>query len=737
MGREQYWAKLVRPPWRLTIICTIYLVLSAGTNLLVPPGEAPDEPEHIAYVQFLLREGRLPKVDLDSSASEFHQPPLFYMLAAIPGALLPESRLQVDQPLNPLSYSPADSNPDNKNRFVHGPDTADPWGRDAYPIHLLRLASTAFGLAGIILTYRAARKVLPRYPQLWPAAAAILAFNPQFILMTSVVNNDAAVPAAVALTLWLGALALEDGSWRPALYLGLVIGGSILLKPTFLPLAGVGLWATAWVPLRTRQWPRLAGRVALCGLALALLSGWWFARNLLLYGDLLATGPHSQIYGQPVYQSLPEFLRAIWASFRGFWANLAWGNYLLPPLAYGALAVATILAAVGGALALRDVDRDRRPLALLLLSIGMAGAGFAILYAYIAPFPSGRLLFTAAPALAIWFAMGLHRLHRALPATFTLGLLGLSLYVLFFLIAPAYQLPLAGESALAQASHKLRVDVAGQIELVAYDLSPTRVRTGEPAQVTLYWRALQDGSLPLVTTIQLLTRSSLQRILQVDKLSGSSMYPADLWQAGDLIVETVELPVPENSPAPVTTDVALIVNKLDAPGSLPIKEADARLLNAQTIILGELHIVDGQSPAPSVSVDYDLGDSIKLTGYDLSLDDAKATADLRLHFQSLRPTAVDYTVFAHIVDGSGHLVAQHDGQPSGGDFPTSDWRPGDTLVDSISLSLPGGLAGDYQLLVGMYQLETGNRLPVTGQDGRLLADGAIPLVLTSSKPGSQ
>jgi hypothetical protein len=68
-----------------------------------------------------------------------------------------------------------------------------------------------------------------------------------------------------------------------------------------------------------------------------------------------------------------------------------------------------------------------------------------------------------------------------------------------------------------------------------------------------------------------------------------------------------------------------------------------------------------------------------------------------------------------LLDANGGAVAQHDGRPKGGGYPFSVCDAGEVVVDEHPLTLPAGFpAGDYRLRVGLYRLETGERLPVEG-----------------------
>ncbi|HEY3081430.1 MAG TPA: glycosyltransferase family 39 protein [Chloroflexota bacterium] len=82
-----------------------------------------------------------------------------------------------------------------------------------------------------------------------------------------------------------------------------------------------------------------------------------------------------------------------------------------------------------------------------------------------------------------------------------------------------------------------------------------------------------------------------------------------------------------------------------------------------------------------------------------------------LHFAPRGPYPRDLTVFVHLIDAAGAIVAQHDGPPCGGGCPTSSWSDGDAIVDEHPIELPGTLPeGRYQLVVGLYDAATGERV---------------------------
>jgi hypothetical protein len=95
----------------------------------------------------------------------------------------------------------------------------------------------------------------------------------------------------------------------------------------------------------------------------------------------------------------------------------------------------------------------------------------------------------------------------------------------------------------------------------------------------------------------------------------------------------------------------------------------------------------------------------------------------------------DYTVFVHLVGAHGQPLAQVDSQPLAGIYPTSFWSVGERLTDPYLLYIPPDLPpGEYELLVGMYLLSTGARLPVLGVDGQVLGDSISLGPVTVEKP---
>jgi hypothetical protein len=87
------------------------------------------------------------------------------------------------------------------------------------------------------------------------------------------------------------------------------------------------------------------------------------------------------------------------------------------------------------------------------------------------------------------------------------------------------------------------------------------------------------------------------------------------------------------------------------------------------------------------------------------------TYPINLAWGLASPVTQDYQTFVHLRDAANHTVAQADGPPLAGWYPTSWWEVGEKVVDTRTFALPDEVApGQYQLVVGWYDLTSGQRL---------------------------
>jgi hypothetical protein len=118
-----------------------------------------------------------------------------------------------------------------------------------------------------------------------------------------------------------------------------------------------------------------------------------------------------------------------------------------------------------------------------------------------------------------------------------------------------------------------------------------------------------------------------------------------------------------------------------------------------------------ERPEVGVPVEALFGDTLRLLGYDLQR--AGEALELTLHWQAVRRMEVSYKFFVHLLDAeTGELAAQVDVMPRNWGYPTRWWGQGEFVSDEIRLSVSDVAHGTYRLAIGVYDPETGARLPV-------------------------
>jgi hypothetical protein len=135
-------------------------------------------------------------------------------------------------------------------------------------------------------------------------------------------------------------------------------------------------------------------------------------------------------------------------------------------------------------------------------------------------------------------------------------------------------------------------------------------------------------------------------------------------------------------------------------------------------------------PSEPIPLDIRLGSDISLQGYQIVRRSVSPgqILNLALYWQALEQPDRNYKVFVQLLSPEGQLVAQRDSQPLDGFHPTSTWHPDEEITDRYGLLLPDVLPpGAYQLVVGMYDGETSQRLQVSGED---IQAGADMILLT-------
>jgi 4-amino-4-deoxy-L-arabinose transferase-like glycosyltransferase len=464
----------------LGLIVVTYVALATLDATRVPIWNAPDEPAHFNYVKSIAVDHALPilqpgdydqalleqlthdKFPPDQSVAtlryESHQPPLYYVLAA-PALALTQSRSIRTQ------------------------------------VIALRLVTIAIGALFILACFRLARLVFPGSSALPLAAAAFVAFIPMHLFMSAAVDNDALAELMLGLTLIVAIEALQaKGDSRDDVRAGVIAGLAILTKlvaAVSIVLVALGfLGAALLAPNRARALRQLPVRLVRAGMVTLVLSGWWVARNLIVYGwrDPFGLRRHAVVVvGQPPTGLLnPTLARQMLLTlFHSFWGQFGWMGIPFADRTYDVIAAGSALVFLGmilfcwrmiltghdphpnplpegegtGPLAMRwKAPRLRGEVRAQSVDVvapwrrwafGLLGAEVALVVVGVVFYnlqylqPQGRYLFPTLPALAIFAVAGVAEIIREryvglVLVLASLALVWLAVFSLFDVIGPGF-----------------------------------------------------------------------------------------------------------------------------------------------------------------------------------------------------------------------------------------------------------------------------------------------------------
>ncbi|MBE7530680.1 MAG: hypothetical protein HND44_23510 [Chloroflexi bacterium] len=232
-----------------------------------------------------------------------------------------------------------------------------------------------------------------------------------------------------------------------------------------------------------------------------------------------------------------------------------------------------------------------------------------------------------------------------------------------------------------------------------------------PHHVMLIWQAVAAPTSRYAVVVTLADAQG--RPLHVVVNDAPGYMSTSHWQPGQLTRDVYDLPLPEQ-PAPAGYTVWVGLQDVVTGEEVTLSDAES----GTAVPVGRF-----KTPPPILNVadtqGVIFGEAIRLQQADVPDQVAVGELlELRLVWESLATVAADYTVFVHFLHPDGTLAAGQDGQPLDGRYPTSYWSPGEQIMD-VRRWQPDLPPGVYQLEVGLYRLETGERLPVSGPQSGL------------------
>ena len=383
---------------------------------------------------------------------------------------------------------------------------------------------------------------------------------------------------------------------------------------------------------------------------------------------------------------------------------------------------------------------------------------------------AGWLSAAACAALGGLMVVGLRRgpgkrhVHvRCLPARLAL-IAGIALIAALLISRPmeGWSQLRSAPGEIYGAQYRWPATLGDQLRLLAFDLPacqdwpfgttctpphngqlPTLIqRTDQTLEMVLYWQAQQPLSVNYRVFVHLDAPDG-QTYANVDHLNPADI-PTSRWPPGLYLRHPLRLELPADLP-PVRYTLTAGAYDPDTGARLPLtgcERCPAGSVPGYVLPLAHIWVLPAiplDEAVISRRLDVRLGESIELVGYELPAADSQtrdASAPLEpdnrllrfnLYWRVWAPLSTSYTVFVHATDGQGQLLAQADGPPLGGLYPTDAWLPGQLIRDTHGIVLP---ANTRALLVGLYDPRTMTRLTALDASGHPLADDVVRLEIS-------
>lgn len=253
--------------------------------------------------------------------------------------------------------------------------------------------------------------------------------------------------------------------------------------------------------------------------------------------------------------------------------------------------------------------------------------------------------------------------------------------------------------------------LAENVQLLGYDAALEAAEVGQVVPLTLYWHTPQTPGQDYETRIWISCENDVTAVsLPLD--NGTT--PNTTWLPGQIQRAEFDLPL---------KPVDEVGNSLQ-PGFCSLyvglwSPSESMSISLETF---RLNVPERsyELPETAVSFNQSFSDLVTLVGYKLEKQEIASfeTLPMTLFWQPDELIESSYKVFVQLLDDNGRIVTQQDQIPASGARPTTGWVPGEFVQDDYALVLPPDVTpGQYQLITGLYNAETGERLPLTDGSG--------------------
>jgi len=510
---------------RLSPWLVLFSLLVLANNLLLPLGEASDEPSYLDYASFLVHHGYPPSTIEERilAGPKGGFAPLYFAL------LTPALKIG-DFFATPIHLGAMFA------LHFHTYDELIPWRGFVLTWHLARFISYLIALATLTATWQWSRLLFKDDTLAW-AITLMVAFMPRFVINSAVLSDDNLV--ALFATIWLYLLVkITISPQNPFLYIaaGITLGLAVLSKYNGAMLGLELLLLGGYLYHQKRLiWAHLIK----LGAAFALTMLPWLAfvlRYFNYFSELGFTKGLAIIMGEPLltgtvhtassYLSLSEWSLTL---LKSFWLEFGWMRLISDNITITLVAIGLLLASAGWLKHLNHLVRSPQMIAdspmdltitrspqsfadspidstitqspqsfadfiahfPTLLCITHTGLFLSVVLSFLFISPTldtcqGRHLLPTLPTLAYLVLRGWQHLVANLPLKPVTWL-----YVSFSLISNLTFIGLTVQPYFVYTNiTPLHYNWGSQVQLTGYHLTPQTIKPEQPITLYLYWQHL-------------------------------------------------------------------------------------------------------------------------------------------------------------------------------------------------------------------------------------------------------
>ncbi len=789
----------------LAVILLTYLIAGLMYAFLTPVFEASDELWHYPMVHHLADGNPLPVQTYNPAEAgpwkqEASQPPLYYYVGAALTFWVDRSDFDDARDLNPHVDTGKLTTDGNINLAVRDP-FANELAGTLLAVKIIRVFSVGLGVITVILTYIIASRVTPNRSDIPLLATALNAFTPMFVFITGSVNNDnLAIPlASLGLVLLIELMQwaisfypalrgandpslklFERGLLIRALGVGSVVGLAVLTKQGtigLIPLAWGTFFLVGWqssladYSAPKEQFITLIKQIGtalfrsliwfvIFFIPIVLIAGWWYYRNIQLYGDLLGWSAFEAVLGvRETPASLAQLWDERWGFMLSYWGLFGGLNVEMPDWIYRTMTAVLIVAVPGGIwfviqevrsslwwrFAFRPGNSPADTLTSLLnLVVSKFPLVVSILFSFAIVYgltqwatqtwsSQGRLVFTAISPLNILMAAGLATIFefpliRQVKTVIAVFFAAVTLAAPLVFIAPRYEPPSVVNNGIddpwiaridtESAEEEDWIVFNGRMRLVAAQINSEKqfFQPGDTIPLATEWRIQGRPDTDWSIFVHLIDPVLGIPVAQRDMYPGQGLVATTKTVPNQVIPSRFDLNLSDTLVAPAELDLRIGVYNFETGERATLKDG------SDSLLIGTIQVAPktGETPNP-ISINFE--NQFELIGFEVA--DPRVASDASVEvtafWKLLEDTTQDYTFFAQVVgEDTTRWQAVDLAQP------TSTWEVGTIQAIPMTLNIvEEAPAGVYPLRMGVYERDENDgfrNLQRITPDGRLTDD---------------